>query len=215
MTTYAPVPIFAQRRRHPRALAIIIAVHAGAIAAVMSAKMDLPVRLDPTVTRVELLPEPATPSPEPLPPSPRPGRQTVERVPAVVPMPQPILPALEPSLPDPGPAIGVDPRPSLDPPPRADPVRTGPRFATPEALLKPPYPQQKLRLEEEAALRLKLTIDSRGRVTAVDPIGRSDPIFLAAARRHLIAHWRYKPATEDGRPVPSSTVVTVTFRLED
>ena len=52
-------------------------------------------------------------------------------------------------------------------------------------------------------LRLKLTIDPRGRVIAVDPVGKADPAFLAAARRHLIAHWRYKPATEDGRAIAS------------
>lgn len=93
------------------------------------------------------------------------------------------------------------------------PVRTGPHFLTPEADIKPPYPQSKLRNEEEAVLRLKLTIDSRGRVTAVEPVGRADPVFLAAARRHIAARWRYRPATEDGRAIASSTVITLRFEL--
>ena len=50
-------------------------------------------------------------------------------------------------------------------------------------------------------LKLRLSIDHRGRVVAVEPVGRADRAFLAAARRHLIAKWRYKPATEDGRAV--------------
>jgi hypothetical protein len=36
-----------------------------------------------------------------------------------------------------------------------------------------------------------------------------------SARRHLSAHWRYQPATENGRPVASSTVITLQFRLDD
>ena len=68
--------------------------------------------------------------------------------------------------------------------------------------------------EEEAVLRLKLTIDERGRVIAVEPLGRADRAFLDSARRHLIAHWRYRPATEDGRAVSSSAVITLRFQLD-
>jgi protein TonB len=92
--------------------------------------------------------------------------------------------------------------------------RTGPRFITPDWALRPPYPDDKRRLEEEATLKLKLAIDERGRVVAVEPVGKADRSFFEAARKHLIAKWRYKPATEDGRPVPSSTVITLRFELE-
>lgn len=63
-------------------------------------------------------------------------------------------------------------------------------------------------------LKLRLTIDERGRVIAVDPVGSADRSFFQAARKHLMASWRYKPATEDGRPVASSTVITLRFELE-
>jgi len=36
---------------------------------------------------------------------------------------------------------------------------------------------------------------------------------LRTQRRGSI-QWRYKPATVDGRPVPSSTVITLRFELE-
>ena len=98
-------------------------------------------------------------------------------------------------------------------PPAHYPVKLGPRLATPESELKPPYPQSKLLSEEEAVLNLRLTIDQNGRVVAVEPVGRADPAFFAAARRHLLAHWRYKPASEDGRPMASSTVITLRFQL--
>jgi protein TonB len=93
------------------------------------------------------------------------------------------------------------------------PVRVGPRFATPADAVRPPYPASKIESDDEAVLKLKLSIDPRGRVVAVEPVGRADPAFLAAARRHLIAHWRYKPATEDGRAIASSTVITLRFEL--
>ena len=64
-------------------------------------------------------------------------------------------------------------------------------------------------------LRLRLSIDARGRVTAVEPIGTADPAFLASARAHLIRVWRYKPATEDGRAVASTLTITLRFELEE
>ena len=113
----------------------------------------------------------------------------------------PSLPGVQPS--GPGPQVV------------ADPVRTGPRFATSASELRPPYPEAKRRLEEEAVLKLRLSIDPRGRITAVEPVGSADPAFLQSARRHIIAHWRYTPATEDGRAVASSTVITLRFELDD
>ena len=94
------------------------------------------------------------------------------------------------------------------------PVKSGPQLLTSGADLKPPYPSEKLLNEEEAVLTLKLTINELGRVIAVDSVGRADPVFLDAARRHLIAHWRFKPATEDGQAVGSTTVISLHFELD-
>lgn len=218
MSVYAPVPAYADRKRHPRALLLIVAGHAALLAAVMTAKMDLPSAFDPTDTEVKLIPLPPEPAATPPPPNQQPSDPAIDRVPPVVPVPQPDVPPLDRTplplpLPGAGPAIG--PGPSVDSTPTPAPLRVGPRFITPDSRLKPPYPQRKLRAEEEAVLRLRLSIDQRGRVAAVEPVGRADPVFLAAARRHLIAHWRYQPATEDGRPVASSTVITLRFQLEN
>jgi protein TonB len=115
-------------------------------------------------------------------------------------------------LPPVGPTIGtgteVKPVP-LDPPI----VRTGPRFATNDAAIRPPYPDSKRMAGEEARLRLRLTIDERGRVVAVDPVGKADPTFLAAARRHILRAWRYQPAMEGATAVPSTTTITLKFEL--
>jgi protein TonB len=94
------------------------------------------------------------------------------------------------------------------------PIRHDPRLLTSPAELKPPYPASKLAAEEEATLNLRLTIDKSGRVISVEPLGRADPVFVAAARRHLLAHWRYAPATADGLPVASTLNITLRFQLD-
>ena len=212
----------AERRSSPQAMLVVAVAHVAAIAVVMSAKMDLPTRVRDAVTSVELI-ELAKPPPPPEPQprvQPKTAPSVVDRVPPVVPVPQPRADTLDPT-PLPLPPSGGDiVGPPVIPLPRVDgiavpaPVRVGPRFATPDHLLRPPYPASKIEDGEEASLRLRLSIDERGRVTAVEPAGRADPAFLEAARRHLKAKWRYKPATEDGRAVASTTLITLRFELE-
>lgn len=208
-----------ERRSSPSAMLVVAVVHVAAIAAVMSARMDLPSKIIPGVTKVELieLPKPPPP-PEVVPPKaqPRTAPSVMDRVPVIVPVPQPKAAPLDstpiPVLPPMGDVVG----PKADPLPQSvpRPVRIGPRFATPDHALRPPYPRSKIDSGEEAVLKLRLSIDARGRVTSVEPVGRADPAFLEAARRHLTARWRYKPATEGGHPVAASTVITLRFELE-
>lgn len=115
----------------------------------------------------------------------------------------------------PGPIAGTDIKPPFvpqtDPPPV---LRTKAQLRTAAADLRPPYPDGKRLTEEEATLRLKLAIDDKGRVIAVQPVGDVDRTFLEAARRHILRYWRYTPATEGGKAVHSSTTVTLTFELD-
>jgi len=216
MSTYAPVAPYADRGRHPRALFLIIAGHAALLAAVMAAKSDIVPRFVPTITKIDLIDE-TKPPPENAPPPQRQQQEsTLDRPVTIVPIPQPTPDAIPIPIPVPVP----NPGPVIDPGPvkvatPADPVRVGPRFITPDYDVKPPYPQSKLRSQEEAVLQLRLTIDARGRVTAVDSVGNADPVFLVAARKHILAHWRYRAATEDGRAVATSTVITLRFQLGD
>lgn len=212
-----------ERRPAPHAMLVILVAHIAAIAAVMSAKMSIPDKVPRTRTEVELIKVPPPPPPPDVPqPQPRPQTQpsTLDQVRVIVPTPRPPdLPIDSRPVPMPipggeivGPAINPVPQPRPLPP--VQPVRVGPRFATPASALRPPYPASKIASEEEAVLKLRLAIDERGRITGVSPVGSADPAFLEAARRHLIARWRYKPATEDGRPVASTTVITLRFELE-
>jgi protein TonB len=213
MTTYAPVPAFVDGKRHPGALVFILAGHAAVLAAVMMAKGYVPVPIFDPPTTIDLIKAPPPPPENPPPPQPD-QRSTVDRPTAIVPTPLPNIPDVD-TTPLPLPNNGhVDiPRPDTHVAPMP-PVRTGPRFLTRESDVKPPYPPSKLREGEEAVLKLKLSIDERGRVISVEPLGAADPVFLAAARKHVMARWRYQPATEDGRPVATTTTITLHFELD-
>lgn len=205
-------------RPAPHAMLAIIVAHISLIAAVMSAKMELPQRIFHPPTIVEAIPLPKPP-PEQIkktvPPKTEPSR--IDRFPPPVALPLPDRSPVD-AIPVPLPSIDAVPDvtslPKGDPLPKASLIRIGPRFATSPADLRPPYPPSKIASEEEAVLKLRLTIDERGRVIAVDPVGSADPAFLQAARRHLIAKWRYVPASEDGKPIASSTLITLRFELD-
>ena len=211
-------PVVAARPSSPTVMLMVVGAHIAVIAAVMSVKMDLPQRIMGTPLIVDLLPaEPQSAEPDrPTEPTEGAVEPSLTPRPRIVPTPPTGLQiaGATPVLPDMRDLIGPRPGPAIDPVPRPAPVSVAAQLLTPEARLKPPYPQSKLVSEEEAVLMLRLTISADGRVTAVEPIARADPAFLGAARRHILAHWRYRPASESGRAVGSSVVVTLHFQLD-
>jgi len=221
MLAYAAnAPRFAVRRKSPKALLLIVGAHAVALGVLMTAKMDVGSNGGFTRTIVDLIKVPPPP-PENIAPPPRtdikpqPTKTFIDRTKPIIPLDRsgPVVQNPPDNPPPLGPLAGTSikivPEQVIHPP-----VRVAARFNTPDWALKPPYPLEKRNAEEEATLKLRLSIDDRGRVIAVEPLGNVDPIFLSAARKHLIAKWRYRPATEDGRAVHSSTVVTLRFELE-
>lgn len=212
-------PQVAVRRSSPRTLLLIAAAHVAVLALIVTAKSDLPQRIVHTPISVTLVPEPPPPpaahvtKPRVVQPVhdsavPQPPPINVPQVPVANPMPK---------FPDIGGLVGpgAQPQPRVEPQPTVHaPAPTPAWLLTPTSELKPPYPEAKLLTGEEASLTLRLSIDEHGRVMAVDPVGRFDPVFLAAARRHLLAHWRYKPAIKDGRATASTTLVTLRFELD-
>ena len=212
----ASAPRTAERSSSPNAMLAIIAGHVALVAVVMSAKMDLPARFIDKPLEVSLVPSPQPPPPDPPPAPQQPHETTFTQPDPAVPFPpidaQPANPTPPTPIIDPGPGPSVDPPLPVRQTPT--PVSFGARLLTSGSALKPPYPQSKLLAEEEATLKLRLTIDEHGRVTAVEPVGPADPVFLDAARRYLLGHWRYQPAIEDGRAVTSTQVITLSFQLD-
>ena len=219
MLAYAPTNRVAARTGSPRTLLLVLAGHAALIALVLTARGEMPGITEWTETEVIFIDpvKPPPPPPEPSPPR-SDTRSRVDTPPSIVPIPQPSLPALDigPPLRDTAPVIGNDVTPvplPFDPPKPV--VRKAARFVTPADDVRPPYPDSKRRAAEEASLRLALQVDERGRVTSVDPVGAADPVFLEAARRHILRRWRYAPATEGGTAKASRITITLQFKLED
>ncbi len=218
MLVYAPR---STATRSPRTLILVAAGHVVALALVLTARSEFArqEREKPIdVIHVPLkAPPPPPPSPDPVAERPS-APSTVTRVSVIVPIPGPTPEPFTagPTVITPDPVIGpaIVPLPSV-PEPTPAIVRKAPRFVTPADRVRPPYPEAKRRLEEEARLRLSLVIDPRGRVTSVSPVGPADAAFLDAARRHIVRHWRYQPASEGGSAVAATIVVTLTFTLEE
>lgn len=214
-------PRIGERRSSPNTMLLIICAHVAAVAAIMSAKLDVPRHILDGPTIIRFIHDPTPPPPNVT--KPRPIQQathpTVYTPPTRVPTQNPDQQTADATLtlPNAGEAgqVLLPPQPPLGFNSMAVPVSTPAQPLTAASDLKPPYPEAKLLAGEEAELRLRLTVDEHGRVVAIDPIGRADPVFLAAARRHLLARWRYKPAMQDGRAVASTVVVTLRFQLDD
>jgi protein TonB len=212
-TASRPAPV--DRRPHPNAMLAIIAAHVAVVAAVMSAKMEFDRHRPPPPLVIETIPLPKPP-PISVPHSIKPQTNPAA-TPSTPTGPQPLPHDADiltgPTAVGPGP-LGPTPVPQPTSLPQARLSNSVAQLLTPASDLKPPYPPSKLLNEEETVLRLRLTVDEHGRVVAVDPVGRTDPIFLEAARKHLMTHWRYRPAVQDGQAVASTAVITLRFELD-
>ncbi|MBT2188513.1 TonB family protein [Sphingobium sp. H33] len=100
--------------------------------------------------------------------------------------------------------------------PPADPVfvkaRQDPRFA---AAFHPNYPPSLVRDGLEGDVTVRVTIDPRGRVSAVEMVSATNPVFFEETKRQALRSWRFIAATRDGVAVESVQTMTVHFRLEE
>lgn len=103
----------------------------------------------------------------------------------------------------------------VDPPP-ADPV--GPlQGARLEAAVAPPppYPTAALREGLHGTVVLRVLVDTDGRAIDVTVERSSGHRQLdAAARRHVLAKWTFRPAMRDGRAVQAIGLLPVEFSLD-
>lgn len=222
----ASTGFFEQKSHGPGKFGLVLALHAAAIGGVLMIKGPtiIPIDRDPIdVTQIDLPPDPPRNPPEP---QPKQVRQTLPpQLPYVPPVQvptQPTGPTIQtaatgnlPTIPD-GNGLGTDTTPTtptvVTPPPHV-PVR---RDATilGGSSLQPPYPASEIRNEREGVVRVRVTIDESGRVIAVQQVSATSEAFFQATQRQALSRWRFRPATEDGRPVQSSQTLTVHFRLD-
>lgn len=213
--------LIGKRESSPNALLLVISAHVALLALAMSAKSEFSTHIPRTGPLIDIPVPPLPPppnKPQPKRSQPQPKNDWIDHTSTKVPLPPP---PPQPPLDNGGTTSdpfagggGTGTIPNFPKPLPTAPVRHDPQLLTPPWQLKPPYPASKLASEEEATLRLRLTIDPSGRVIAVDPVGSADREFLDSARRYILGHWRYQPASEDGRAIASTITVTLQFQLD-
>ena len=209
-----------QKKRSPVSLAAVIGLHAAALGAViLYGTTTFQKAAERRLTAINIT-EPQIP-PEVTPPPPRPEAPRQLSTPTVTP-PVLSLPSnlsaqvtpttiYQPPLTPPAPIIVADATPVIPPPVRRA-AQVDPNF---RAALQPPYPAIEERAQREGQVRVRITIDANGRVTAIDQLSATSDAFWRVTQRQALSRWRFRPATVDGRPVESTMLFTVTFRLPE
>lgn len=212
----------AEKRRSPVSLGAVIGLHAAALGAVILFGTTSFIRQQESNTKVFNIPIPQDPPPIPPPPRPEEQIQQHQSVPTPTPPDAPHVSnnpiqtgPTQPQQPPVGP-IGPVQTAEATIPHIPEPVRHGaevdPRFRD---ALQPPYPPDRERAQQAGRARVRITIGTDGRVTAIDQLSTTHEAFWRATQRQALNRWRFRPATVDGRPVVSTMTMTVTFRIPD
>jgi protein TonB len=215
-----------QKPKSPGGLVLVIALHAAVLTAVMLVKNEyVRVKYDPIVVTPikEQLEPPPIPEPEPDRKAP-PQDSIVRYVPPEVPAPprEDVMLGEQTDLPlnfDPGPVgkaeePAPEPLPVPQPLPLPEPVRVEARLDT-RSELQPPYPASEQRAQNEGTVTIRILIGADGRVKQVEKVKATSDAFYRATEQQALRHWRYRPATLDGKPVESRATVTVRFRIDE
>jgi len=79
----------------------------------------------------------------------------------------------------------------------------------------PPYPRNALRAGLQGTVMLRVLVDVDGHPLEVEvERGSGHRELDAAARKHVLRHWTFRPATVDGRPVQAVGIVPIAYRLD-
>ena len=213
----------AEKRRSPVSLGAVIGLHAAALGAVILYGTTTFIRQDPgTITVIPVRPLPPPPPIDAPPPEPERQMPQHQSVPTPTPPDAPHVSnnpiqtgPTQPQQPPVGP-IGPVQTAEATIPHIPEPVRhaaeVDPRFRD---ALQPPYPPDRERAQQAGRVRVRITIGTDGRVTAIDQLSTTHEAFWRATQRQALNRWRFRPATVDGRPVVSTMTMTVTFRIPD
>ena len=78
----------------------------------------------------------------------------------------------------------------------------------------PPYPRDALRKHQQGTVVLEVLVDALGHPRAATILRSSGhPGLDAAARRHVLRHWRFQPALRDGVAIPARGRVPVRYAI--
>jgi len=79
----------------------------------------------------------------------------------------------------------------------------------------PTYPPQALARGQSGEVRVRLMLDTDGRVADVEVLSGSPPGVFEKAAVNAVRKWRFAPVLKDGRPIDASVTTTISFRPED
>ena len=118
-----------------------------------------------------------------------------------------------PPPPAPPPPVAVAPPPPPPPPPT--PTQCIPAdCARAHAVTQDDYPPVSIRLQEQGKVGIKYTIGADGAVGECEVMMTSGkPRLDTAACTMVKKRWKFKPATQDGKPVAVALLAEVTFSL--
>nr|WP_302474292.1 energy transducer TonB [Roseococcus sp. MDT2-1-1] len=77
-----------------------------------------------------------------------------------------------------------------------------------------PYPEAARFRNETGTVALELSVGTDGRVAGVRVTQSSGSRILDEAAQRGALAWRFRPATRDGLPIPSTARTSVQFRLQ-
>jgi protein TonB len=104
---------------------------------------------------------------------------------------------------------------SLERPTPQPPIVVMPARAIMATHTIPDYPPVSRRLGEQGTLRLRLAISTDGAVEdARVEVSSGHQRLDNAAIEWVKTHWRYEPAMQGVRPIPSTATAEVTFKLK-
>ncbi|MDB5671097.1 MAG: TonB family protein [Alphaproteobacteria bacterium] len=213
---------YQQKRMSPAGITVVVLLHGAALTALMTARSDYATQHKEPPIVVKLIKDPPPPPPNvPPPPHPRTPQQVsvIDTVKPIVPLPQkPVVADIRPLDLPPLPYVRPGNEtvlPPLPPPPVfRDPVRSGAEIDS-RSPLQPPYPASAQREGAEGSVQVRVSIGADGRVKAVEKVRASRDDFFVATERQALRYWRFKPALLDGKPIESSKLMSVTFRLDE
>jgi protein TonB len=79
----------------------------------------------------------------------------------------------------------------------------------------PTYPAQALARGQSGEVRVRVTVDTDGRVTDVLVLSASPPGVFDQAAVKAVRKWRFEPVIKDGRAVEASVATTILFQPDD
>src|SRR3954465_14017917 len=212
---------FAQKRNSPTSLGLVILLHGALISAVGLIKSPA---FTHAVNRtvIDFIPNVVDPPVDPPPPPPHEQPEhrpdVIDHVPPRTDL-QPQGPTVDTShdnvqIASNDTGTGIVEIPTLPPEPVHVPVRRAAQIDSSSAL-QPPYPPSEIRAERDGRVQVRVTIGANGRVIDIALVSATNDAFWQVTRQQALRYWRFRPATEDGRPVQETRVMSLVFRIQD